>query len=99
LQGLRVELLVAHVFKYSIRFVVPSLRLGIAGKSDRCTAITTGIACASAIRYCMLYKPCFRLATRYSSMSPSSTLSQSLRSMLVRKSLIREASSTYERIW
>ncbi|CRM89846.1 hypothetical protein [Pseudomonas sp. 22 E 5] len=32
LQGLRVELLVAHVFKFSIRFVVPSLRRGIAGK-------------------------------------------------------------------
>ncbi len=37
-----------------------------------------------------VYSPCFRLASRYSSMSPSSTLSQSLRSMLVRRSLIRD---------
>ncbi|MNF71742.1 hypothetical protein D3C84_536990 [compost metagenome] len=38
--------------------------------------------------------PCLRLASRYSSRSPSSTLSQSLRSTPVRRSLIRDWSRT-----
>ncbi len=40
------------------------------------------------------YRPCFRLASRYSSRSPSSTRSQSLRSTPVRRSLMRDWSST-----
>ncbi|MNC74746.1 hypothetical protein D3C75_1261580 [compost metagenome] len=67
--------------------------LGIASK-----LAPTRIAPGQPILYCIAYSPDFRLASRYSSMSPSSTLSQSLRSMLVRRSLMREASSTYERI-
>ena len=62
LQGLRIELLVAHVFKFSITGSLPPAIDG---------GLKVGLTSFTA--------PDFRLASRYSSMSPSSTLSQSLR--------------------
>src|SRR5262245_61715667 len=45
------------------------------------------------------YSPCLRLASRNGSRSPSSTAVVLPISTLVRRSLMRDWSSTYERIW
>ncbi len=83
LQVLRFGLEVAHFVILSIRCSVP-----LSGR-----ARDTGPGQVPRRLYAV-YSPCLRLASRYWSRSPSSTFWQSLRSTPVRRSLIRESSST-----
>ncbi len=97
MQGVRVQRLFAHgvcVSRQGAAGAASSLGARGAPGCFVCTKAGIRIGACHAHAPGCAYRPCFRLASMNSSRSPSSTASQLLSSMPVRRSLMRDWSST-----